>query len=99
MNDEEPVDLSAMSADLTARADRVTARLAERMAAYRASGDVRRVLSRWALPAMLAAAASVGWLLASRPAPEERPDRLRMLIAQDRPVAILELMIAMEDVR
>src|SRR5262245_36465199 len=53
--DESPVDLGPLERDLRRRANRVTAALARRVVRDRA----QQILARWAMPALIAAAASI----------------------------------------
>lgn len=70
MDDEDrPLDLSPLGDDADARARRVVEVVAARIARDRAGvlGDVGRRLARYAIPATLAAAASVVALVSARP--------------------------------
>ena len=53
--DEAPVDLGPLERDTRRRASRITTALARRIARDRA----QQILARWALPALIAAAASI----------------------------------------
>lgn len=73
-SEEPPVDLSALNVDAERRAQRITASVLSRIERARTEPDVlasiELVLARWAVPVTLAAAASLAFLLFTRPNPE-----------------------------
>lgn len=107
---DDPLDLGALAADARTRAERITAAVTRRVAEARAPSpslaeQVRRDLARFAIPAMLAAAASLALALTGDAggAPLDRiarvivpPSPLGRLVIQDRQPEIVELMVMME---
>lgn len=98
-DDEPPIDFATVRDALHARAERVTARVMERIAERRSlPREFRRSLARVAIPAILAAAASVAWLVTTKPAAPP-VGALQGMLMTNRPVPLLELMVVMEDAR
>jgi hypothetical protein len=75
--EEPPVDLSALNIDAEQRAQRIAARVSSRIESARTEpGDltaIELVLARWAVPATLAAAASLAFVLLTRSQREDEP--------------------------
>jgi hypothetical protein len=69
--DEPPVDLSPLDIDAEHRTQRIAARVSSRIERARTDPGVlpgiERVLARWAVPATLAAAASLAFVLLTKP--------------------------------
>ena len=72
--DEPPVDLSAFNSDAARRAQRIAARVSSRIESARTEpgvvSGIELVLARWAVPATLAAAASLAFVLFTKTQPE-----------------------------
>lgn len=91
--DDRPLDLSALAAGRDARADRLTARLMERVAAVRETervrDDVRRRLARFAFPGALAA--TIGFLailaVGRRETPHPEPELFTLAVMGQTPAA------------
>jgi hypothetical protein len=95
--DDEKIDLSALAPELTRRAERAAQRTLSRLTSHSSPGhEVSRRLARFAMPALLAAAASIALMLATKPSAPRTPDALDRLMLQGRPVPILTVMVAME---
>lgn len=106
---DDRIDLGPLAADAQRRAGRITSAVMQRISAARAprrlGDDVRRQLARFALPAALAAAASLMLVYASagRSGPMDRlarvlvpPSSLGRQLIQDQPPEIVELMVMLE---